>query len=329
MAAFVEKRKPDFTGTIAAACTWPDRLHSPVCPEPRWQLGVDFGTSHTVAVVRAAGRPGAAAAGRRLAAAAVRGLRRAGRRAGRRPGRGAQRPARPGPLRAQPEAPHRRRHGAARRPRGAGGRPGRRRCWPGSPRSGTARSAPVPPAGHADLPGHLGGHPPPAARRRRRPGRPRRRCGWSPSRSPPPPTSPRCSAGTCRSGRSWWCTTSARARSTRAWWPARRPGSRCWRSTGATTSAASTSTRRSSTHLAKTYVERDPAAWARLDRPGDGGRIGGRKRQLWDDVRVAKERLSRSQSADLMVPLLDLDVHLTRDELERLAQPVLDADGRG
>ncbi|MEU4242010.1 Hsp70 family protein [Actinoplanes sp. NPDC026619] len=48
------------------------------------------------------------------------------------------------------------------------------------------------------------------------------------------------------------------------------------------------------------------------------------RRQLWDDVRIAKERLSRTQSADFMVPLLDTEVHLTRDELEKLARPVLD-----
>src|SRR4051795_1944017 len=48
------------------------------------------------------------------------------------------------------------------------------------------------------------------------------------------------------------------------------------------------------------------------------------QRQLWDDVRIAKERLSRSQSADFVVPLLDTEVHLTRDELERVARPVLD-----
>jgi Hsp70 protein len=41
-------------------------------------------------------------------------------------------------------------------------------------------------------------------------------------------------------------------------------------------------------------------------------------------VRIAKERLSRAQSADFVVPLLDTEVHLTRDELEELARPVLD-----
>jgi actin-like ATPase involved in cell morphogenesis len=48
------------------------------------------------------------------------------------------------------------------------------------------------------------------------------------------------------------------------------------------------------------------------------------QRQLWDDARIAKERLSRNQSADFVVPLLDTEVHLTRDELERVARPVLD-----
>jgi len=48
------------------------------------------------------------------------------------------------------------------------------------------------------------------------------------------------------------------------------------------------------------------------------------QRQLWDDVRIAKERLSRSQATDFVVPRLDTEVHLTRDELERVARPVLD-----
>jgi molecular chaperone DnaK len=77
------------------------------------------------------------------------------------------------------------------------------------------------------------------------------------------------------------------------------------------------------THLEKTYADRDRAAWARLENPSTAEERRA-KRQLWDDVRVAKERLSRSQSADLMLPLLDLDVHLTRAELEQLATPILE-----
>ena len=48
------------------------------------------------------------------------------------------------------------------------------------------------------------------------------------------------------------------------------------------------------------------------------------RRQLWDEVRIAKERLSRHQTADFVVPLLNREVHLTRDELETVARPVLD-----
>ncbi|MFC0530058.1 Hsp70 family protein [Phytohabitans kaempferiae] len=76
-------------------------------------------------------------------------------------------------------------------------------------------------------------------------------------------------------------------------------------------------------HLEKTYAERDRAAWERLANPSTVEERRA-KRQLWDDVRVAKERLSRSPSADLMLPLLDIDVHLTRVELEQLATPILD-----
>ncbi|BCB82053.1 hypothetical protein Pflav_084630 [Phytohabitans flavus] len=76
-------------------------------------------------------------------------------------------------------------------------------------------------------------------------------------------------------------------------------------------------------HLETTYADRDRAAWTRLENPSTAEERRA-KRQLWDDVRVAKERLSRSPSADLMLPLLDLDVHLTRAELEQLATPILE-----
>src|SRR6266704_1260834 len=48
------------------------------------------------------------------------------------------------------------------------------------------------------------------------------------------------------------------------------------------------------------------------------------RRLLWDDVRAAKERLSRSQTADIPIPLLTTDAHVTREELEGLARPVLE-----
>jgi actin-like ATPase involved in cell morphogenesis len=63
--------------------------------------------------------------------------------------------------------------------------------------------------------------------------------------------------------------------------------------------------------------------WRRLMEPATVEERRAR-RQLWDDVRIAKERLSRAQSADFVVPLLDSEAHLTRDELETLARPVLE-----
>ncbi|MFI7546317.1 Hsp70 family protein [Actinoplanes sp. NPDC049599] len=76
-------------------------------------------------------------------------------------------------------------------------------------------------------------------------------------------------------------------------------------------------------HIGKLCAEQDPAVWQRLTEPQT---LEDRRaqRQLWDDVRIAKERLSRLQSADVVVPLLDLELHVTRDELEELARPVLD-----
>ena len=71
------------------------------------------------------------------------------------------------------------------------------------------------------------------------------------------------------------------------------------------------------------HLRTDDPEWRRLTEPET---LSDRRaqRQLWDDVRFAKERLSRTQSVDLVIPLLNLEVHLTRDELEKLARPVLD-----
>jgi Ethanolamine utilization protein EutJ (predicted chaperonin) len=76
-------------------------------------------------------------------------------------------------------------------------------------------------------------------------------------------------------------------------------------------------------HIGKTCVERDPDAWQRLLAPSTVEERRAR-RLLWDDARVAKERLSRNPTADVTVPLLNSDVHLTREELEALARPLLD-----
>jgi molecular chaperone DnaK len=76
-------------------------------------------------------------------------------------------------------------------------------------------------------------------------------------------------------------------------------------------------------HLGATIAQRDAGVWKRLTEPVtlEDRRA---KRQLWDDARIAKERLSRAQAADVMIPLLDEELQLTREELESLARPILD-----
>ncbi|MEV4515304.1 Hsp70 family protein [Dactylosporangium sp. NPDC049525] len=65
-----------------------------------------------------------------------------------------------------------------------------------------------------------------------------------------------------------------------------------------------------------------PELWARLDNPVTVADRAAR-RQLWDDVRNAKEMLSRTSSALLYLPLLDTDQIVTREELEALAAPLI------
>ncbi|MEU1604888.1 Hsp70 family protein [Micromonospora matsumotoense] len=64
------------------------------------------------------------------------------------------------------------------------------------------------------------------------------------------------------------------------------------------------------------------ALWARLTRPETTGQWRDRQ-QLWDNVRGAKEMLSRVAVAPVAVPGLETAVPLTREDLERLATPLL------
>jgi molecular chaperone DnaK (HSP70) len=68
-----------------------------------------------------------------------------------------------------------------------------------------------------------------------------------------------------------------------------------------------------------------PAAqrWTELTQPTDPGQLRA-NRQLWDEVRGAKEMLSRSTTTSIHLPLLDADAPLGREQLEQLARPVLD-----
>lgn len=75
-------------------------------------------------------------------------------------------------------------------------------------------------------------------------------------------------------------------------------------------------------HLEQTYPG-DADQWQRLRTPAQAADRRHR-RGLWRDVRDAKEILSRESSAALFIPVLDVDAFLTRDELENLARPLLE-----
>ncbi|EXG80910.1 molecular chaperone [Cryptosporangium arvum DSM 44712] len=64
-------------------------------------------------------------------------------------------------------------------------------------------------------------------------------------------------------------------------------------------------------------------AWARLDWPQSPADQQARH-ALWRSAKAAKEQLSRHPAADLHVPLAGADVRVTREEFEKLATPLLD-----
>ncbi|MEV4822179.1 Hsp70 family protein [Micromonospora sp. NPDC049274] len=68
--------------------------------------------------------------------------------------------------------------------------------------------------------------------------------------------------------------------------------------------------------------ERHARRWARLVRPSDAAQRRDQVR-LWDEVRGAKEMLSRSAVAPVAVPGVAEAVRLTRDDVERVAAPLL------
>jgi ABC-type xylose transport system substrate-binding protein len=76
-------------------------------------------------------------------------------------------------------------------------------------------------------------------------------------------------------------------------------------------------------YLGAVYATRAPAAWSRLTQPASGADLRA-ARQLWQDVRDAKEMLSRSATTSIHLPLLEAEVPLGREQLEHLARPVLD-----
>jgi hypothetical protein len=67
---------------------------------------------------------------------------------------------------------------------------------------------------------------------------------------------------------------------------------------------------------------RDAALWARLRDSGDEG-VRRMRRALWEDARAAKEQLSRAPSAAVHVPLFETHAHVTREQFEARARPLL------
>ncbi|MEO3747439.1 Hsp70 family protein [Plantactinospora sp. B5E13] len=76
-------------------------------------------------------------------------------------------------------------------------------------------------------------------------------------------------------------------------------------------------------YVGATYAGRDAATWARLSQPAGAGdrRLS---RAFWDDIRAGKEILSYSTSVLVHVPLFDTDVPFGREQVEQLARPILD-----
>jgi len=75
-------------------------------------------------------------------------------------------------------------------------------------------------------------------------------------------------------------------------------------------------------HLGRLLAQRSPDTWHRLASPDTTSLLRDRSR-FWDDVRGAKEMLSRSAVAPVAVPGMEDAVHLTREELERIAGPLM------
>ncbi|UWP85030.1 Hsp70 family protein [Dactylosporangium fulvum] len=76
-------------------------------------------------------------------------------------------------------------------------------------------------------------------------------------------------------------------------------------------------------HLGHLVAAADPALWHRLAQPRTAAEYRDR-RVFWSEVRAAKEMLARSSSAPVHVPGRDQATHLTREELDRIAGPLVD-----
>ncbi|WP_327001777.1 Hsp70 family protein [Dactylosporangium sp. NBC_01737] len=76
-------------------------------------------------------------------------------------------------------------------------------------------------------------------------------------------------------------------------------------------------------HIAAVHAGRDPGAWARLEHPATPAD----RRARWtllEDVRTAKEMLSRAPSTLIQVPLYDDEMLVTREQFEAVVAPIVE-----
>ncbi len=76
-------------------------------------------------------------------------------------------------------------------------------------------------------------------------------------------------------------------------------------------------------HLGQLVALRHPELWRRLSDPRTPAEQRDRL-AFWLEVRAAKEMLSRASSAPVRVPGSEQAIHLTREEVERIAGPLVD-----
>ncbi|MGH8881993.1 MAG: Hsp70 family protein, partial [Stackebrandtia sp.] len=76
-------------------------------------------------------------------------------------------------------------------------------------------------------------------------------------------------------------------------------------------------------HLGRTYGASHGQAWTRLMNPTDD-KDRRYRRTLYEDARDAKQTLSRASSADIHLPTMEVDAHLTREEFDGIARPLIE-----
>ncbi|WP_433083635.1 Hsp70 family protein [Dactylosporangium sp. CA-052675] len=75
-------------------------------------------------------------------------------------------------------------------------------------------------------------------------------------------------------------------------------------------------------HLGQSLTATDPDRWRQLVEPADDA-ARRRHHLLREDVRAAKEQLSRASTASVHLPLFETDIHVTRSEFEQLSRSYL------